>query len=53
MPTSLIHIHLAPCESRLAHQCLRLTLRDLGVRASPDVAPPSLGDYLNTKGAAR
>jgi hypothetical protein len=32
---------------------LRLTLRDLGVKAAPDVVPPSLGDYLATKGAPR
>jgi hypothetical protein len=36
----------------------RLTLRDLGVRASPDVAPPDLDGYLSRgdaqpKGAAR
>jgi hypothetical protein len=31
---------------------LRLTLRDLGVKAAPDVVPPSLGDYLATKGGA-
>jgi hypothetical protein len=39
---------------------LRLTLRDLGLKAAPDVVPPSLGDYLSqrdaqpaTKGAPR
>jgi hypothetical protein len=32
---------------------LRLCLRELGMQAAPAVAPPSLGDYLATKGAAR
>ena len=38
--------------SALSNQ-VRLLARELGLKAAPAVVPPSLGDYLSSKGAAR